>query len=428
MNGMRAKTGILLAAVGLLLSASLAADHAEPAGARLTSGTRILLDFHEKSLPEIIESLSDRTSGGVANAPVGRVAGGGPVRKPGFAPPAPPANANEGPLASITLEAPEPVLLWDALDRLVDATGNGYWIENSDPWHNHTEGLHFSPNAPRRGVANYVGPLRVELTSLQAHHETLFVHGPWVIDNQSSGMRQINARELSSVPVGASPFFAELQLQVEPGRFARLNGPVEAIEAVDERGRSLLASPDPKPVSKNLAYREIEVASSPSIYVHLQQPDGPPSQMLSRLRGRIPVVVYARRKEPLARIPLTPDQVGRSFRGGGFEFQVSKCDVQPNGRIAFYMKGQFQGDVPPEVATARAISMLFHQIESVNAEGKVMHLSSRSWGNNDHGHFDIGFTHFPGNDPNGPPTTVLIHDIDQAEMMIPFEFVNIPLP
>ncbi len=268
------------------------------------NATRFRLDLHDRPLAEAVEAI-ERESGMRLRPGVG-------VGKVGVEP--------SWPEGRVTLEAAEPVPFWEAVDRLCAAGG----LQRLFP----PAGDNFFPFKPpfewtlvpgkARPPASDTGALRVEL--LRVRHDRERDYG----NSESEFLPDAPFRRPpASKPdpeTGAtvrSSYRAELLVSAEPRLRIFGVGSVEGAEAIDDRGRSLLRIPTHEERQQELAMWQMNPHIDPRLHPALRYGSGfrsstktwpvpvllsypsPPARRIARLRGVIPVVVVARRPNPL---------------------------------------------------------------------------------------------------------------------------------
>ncbi len=322
--------------------------------------TMVRLDFHDQPLAAVVKSLARQSQVNIALFP---------------------ENAPALKARRVTLESPEPVPFWVALDLLCRAGdiqyNSGMPMGGFGPTGSRapTLNLYQASTAMRPLPSCSPGPFRLNLTGIQFHRERNFTaHG--------------NAIPFpGAAPMGVNPansneqFFASLQILAEPRLNVALNGPIKILEAVDDLGQSLLP-----PSSGNSGFRhsagynrfENSTGGSISAQLSLRYPDRP-GQVIRRLRGSVPLMVSARKDEPIT-ISLA-DSKGKAYKSGDVTLTVADVKTEAVGGQTFIDLGlqsnqsAASGGISPEFLIAqmlRAQGNSQGQIEVVDSHGNVM--------------------------------------------------------
>jgi hypothetical protein len=244
----------------------------------------------------------------------------------------------------VTLDADGPVSFWEAVDRLCEAGG----LRRHYP----PAGTDFFPFKPpfeltltpgkARPPASDTGALRVEL--LRVRHDRERDYGD--DESEFSPFRRPTTRKPdpeTGASVGSS-YRAELLVSAEPKLRIFGVGNIEGAEAVDERGRSLLRAPTAEERREELALWQLNPHIDPRLHPGLRYGSGsrtsmrscpvsvpltyptPPARRIARLRGVIPVVVVARRPDPLV-VDLRGAS-GKEFTSGATRITVHEIKAE----------------------------------------------------------------------------------------------------
>jgi hypothetical protein len=265
------------------------------------NATRVRLDVQDRPLAEAVEAI-ERESAMRLRPGVG-------VGKVGVEP--------TWPEGRVTLEAAEPVPFWEAVDRLCAAGG----LQRLYP----PAGDNFFPFRPpfewtlvpgkARPPASDTGALRVEL--LRVRHDRERDYGQSESEFSPFPRSPAQKPDPETGATVRSSYRAEILVSAEPRLRIFGVGSVEGAEAVDDRGRSLLRIPTGEERQQELTLWQMNPHLDPRINPALRYGAGsrssakswpvpvllsypsPPAQRLARLRGVIPLVVVARRPNPL---------------------------------------------------------------------------------------------------------------------------------
>lgn len=417
--GTRVFTALTVAAAVTL---GLSGAGEEP-GAALTRPTQVTLDFRGRPVGEVTKSIEKRTGK--------RVSALGTMTKgiAGFGRPGGPADARWRD-RTVTLEAPEPVPFWEAMDRLAEVGRIAYRLGEFGDTGAGSTGVVFEGDGDAPGPACYAGPFRVGLSGVHEHRDAILVRGAWVRVYPSGVPVPADAAELASAPKDGGPLYVELQLMPEPGLVVRRDGPLEAPEVVDESDRSLLAPVREDERQSFDAFASVGGGIAPTVRVPLQRPGGgKASKTIKRLRGEIPVEVAVVQTKPAVVIPLGSAE-GKTFRGGGAEFTVQTDRIEPDGRRKIAVSCRLTDEEKPPVRDARLAALRSYQLRVVDARGTPVRFSSAGSGGDGRGTLSFTYEYTPGQppSPSGPPVEFRYHDLDRVTWRVPFEFHDIPLP
>ncbi len=406
-------------------------------GDRATRPTTIRLDFRDRPLSEIVAELNARHHLGLEFQ-------FGPL--PGrsqriFTSAEEKARQAEAVARRVTLEAPDPVPFWEAIDRLCGAGGLRHDL--------HPQGR-FGLSAGRfllysglggTLVASDDGPFRVRVVGLRSTFERDFTGSP---------NRAVRSQ-------GARPADRELNVRMvvipEPGRVIRQVGPPALAVAVDDQGRDLLppeGPPEPSP-----AIRQAPSLNGPAgfdLFVPLRLPEVP-GRSIRRFRGSVPVVVVAHAPDPIV-LPL-PGSVGKSARddevtvtvhevatdaGGGVTVEVGVVPHRPPTPEDF----SGQGSGTPDFASFRT-GQLTQRLELLDARGRELAMDWSQGHGRDMASMNTRIRLTPRAiqedqppDPAGRPRPPLVrkpvpvevryHGFTQTPTVIGFDLRDIPLP
>lgn len=416
-----------IAAMGLL-GLGLSEAEEDPV-AQLTRPTKIELDFKNRPISEIVQAIAER-SGKRVSVQRGVMTKDLAFRvDPGIA-----GNA-DWQTHPVTLESPAPVPFWEGIDRLAE-TGRLAYLqrETSDPGEKLVS-LSFEGAGDPPSPASYAGPFRVGLLGVHSYNEQLFVQGPWVRFYPSAVAVAGTAADLSAAPKDGGPRYVELDVAVEPGLIAHRNGPLKAVEAVDESDRSLLAPAKEDQRQWFQAFAFLGGGIAPVLRIPLspfEHDKGGRSHAIRRLSGVIPVELAALKPKPALAIPLGSAE-GKTFEGGGAVIKVETARTGPDGRMKLAFTCRLSGeDSEPFRRSARLALLRSFQLSLLDARGEVAASSSSSSGGDSLGNLTFSYEYVPSSQPEnarrGPPSELRYYDFESVPWQIPFEFHDIPLP
>jgi hypothetical protein len=381
--------------------------------ARLTRPTLVTLDFKDRPIAEVVRAIGQR--GGRAISAQGTMTKGFEGEKD-----------PQWRQRRVTLEAPNPVPFWEAVERLGAAGRVGYRLGHYGSTGAEYTGVVFEESGGGAGgLVNYSGPFRVGLAGLHEHRDVVFIRGPWVRVYPSGSAAPADAADLGSAPPDGGPFYAELHVMAEPGLICRRDGPLAQLEAVDEQGRSLLAPPIEGKGKAHPWLSLFDRGVSPPLRIPLRRPEGP-SRVLRRLRGVIPVEVATLDPKPALVIPLGGAE-GRTVHGKGVTFFVAKDRINPDGKREVAISARLEGEMDPWLRSARITCLMTYQFRIVDARGQEPRLVSGSTGGDEGGGMSLSNVYAP-DEVTGPPTEFRYFDLVRATWEIPFAFQDVPLP
>jgi hypothetical protein len=218
-------------------------------------------------------------------------------------------------------------------------------------------------------------------------------------------------------------------VQVEPRFVAYRTGPIARLEAEDEKGQSL--------IDANRTERDPHIAtfsySLDWVRVPLVRP-AEPGATLRRLRGVIPVEIGVRSAEPALVIPLA-GAAGKTFHAPDATLIFQESSVNRLGSAQIRLVVRLEGErndpakVPAGLLHARAMGLLYQQLEVVDEEGKpTMGISGGASVQRN----ELNLNYTLSASPSGPktlqPTKLRYYTVDWTTWEAPFEFGEIPIP
>lgn len=381
-------------------------------GALLTKPTLVALDFHDQPLAEVVHAMSDRSGIKMAIYPEQ------------------PAMQQK----RVTLQESAPVPFWKALDRLCEAGQLQYNF-----------GMHGMPNTREpvfplffgagrpAGPMSDTGPFRVNLIGLHYQRHVQFYPPGQPQPTARVGLPpnpQPNPSDAGRPVYNISEeFYAQIQLAAEPRLSVSQNGPLKLVEAVDDRGQSLLIEANNKStVQRHSAYFGLTAGPTLHLQAPLRRPEQP-GQEIKRLRGVVPVVVATRKGDPLV-IPMN-GSTGKSFHNDEATLEVQEVRVNPNTN-----QTSIQISVRPHRSSAGEADLLAamptvmirrnetqqQQIEVRDAQGKPIpwYLSNDAEGSR----MTLTLT----SHDQGAPAEIRYYAMVRAATDVSFEFTEVPLP
>ncbi len=403
---------------------------------RLTHPTLIKLDFRDRPLLEVVDELNARHKLGLALQ-------FGPLPDRGsmvFGGPSPVQKAKEDAVRSrrITLEAPEALPFWEAVDRLCEAGQLQHDLHPQARFGlNSGRFLLFSGMGGTR-LASDSGPIRVEVVGLHSTFESHFVGTP----RGSWGDRDLNIRMVAIA---------------EPALAVRMTGPPSFVEAVDDRGRSLLPPepPKPQPNDPGQALHQQPTLNGSTGFdfsATLRLPDQE-GRSIRRLRGSVPVVVVGYASDPIA-LPLEGG-AGKSARNDDVTVSILEVSRDDNTGVTVEVEVvsnrsdgrenvSWNHPGPPDFVTFRNYQLMY-RLELLDANARELALSYSQGRGRDHmtmqrrirltptilyedQPLDAAGRFQPRKAIKPVPVELRYHGFIQTMTEIPFDFRDIPLP
>jgi hypothetical protein len=280
--------------------------------ALLTQPTRLQLNFQNASLPDVARSFSRQT---------------------GFRVELSPTNLPKWRQQRVNLQESESVDFWKAIDQLCDLAGLQYnatmhgYLGHGDPVFALTDGA----TRTLTPISDH-GPFRVSLVGVEyQRHLTYAPSGigarvpppprpvvPGPAQREESAPSRLN-------PITNVQFAAQLLVAAEPRLALSHVRPLQLIEAIDDRGNSLIPVGDDETAhSRYAGYFGVSTSPVVQLQAQLHRPAAP-GEWIKRLRGFVTLTVSARRPHPLV-VPLV-NSAGKSFEDQ--EHRLTVHDIRP---------------------------------------------------------------------------------------------------
>ena len=269
----------------------------------LLQSTPVGLDFRDVPLPEVIDAIARQAGSGLSLA------------------------LEERPLLAgrrISLRSNGPLPFWEAIDVICSA-GRLHPVLGDQPTRGGFDSTLLLLDGPLgdSGPVSDDGPFRVVLSSLHYQSE-IQLDQPRPAPT-GRGPETDTSLDPSRPPAGANrEFFLQLALSAEPRLSVSRNGAIKLIEAVDDRGRTLLGQAGPGRFRHSAGYSGMNPSSMLRFRVDLEYPASP-TRRIKALRGSIPIIVASRKPDPLV-VPLA-DSRGKTIRGE--EVALTVLDHRP---------------------------------------------------------------------------------------------------
>lgn len=379
---------------------------AEP-GKPLTA-TKVRVEPAGRTIAEVAKALGDRIGMPVVMAPDSPLAPG--RHEKAGARPAPAGVAGE-------------MMFWEALDRL----GREARLEIA-PRHAVPRPAIELESLPRPPAPSQVrGAYRVSLVGLV--EDRTIVYGDPTAQVQEWALRRPVRMEGAGLPPSIGRSHALLRVLVEPRPLldVRLSGPPRVDEAVDDRGRSLVAPRPEFDFPDRYTHGRLPIPAGIEAKIFLDLHD-PPGRQIRRFRGVVPLVVWSEHPEPLD-VPLAGAE-GRTFRGSGVVLKVVPTrlgrfavDMRPEGDARAEGPGGPLFDAGPD----RMFLDLERQFEVVDAAGRRLDFTPTTSGGDAPGSRRVTLTPKKGAEA-AVPARLRYRGLSWTRAEVPFDFERLPLP
>lgn len=292
--------------------------------------TTLALDFQNRALPEIAKVFAERSGIPTLLDPEAMDVLGG---------------------RHVTLEAKEPVPFWTALDRLCQGG-----LLRAEYGSQETPDGHVVVGIRLADAGGMVpcptsdhGPFRVKLVGL--HYQ-----------------RERRLDQALGAPRFIEQFQAQIEVMAEPRLLLGQRGNLKLLEAVDDKGNSLLPAGVLDVDEQDLGERlEFNGGTSLNLTLPLHYPREA-GQKIAKLRGSLPLALAARKSNPLV-VPLA-NAAGKTFQGDDVALTVHALRTDPNEGDASIELRLRPRDA--DAVSTLAVELLEHQIEVVDAQGREL--------------------------------------------------------
>jgi len=419
-------------------------------GNLLVQETPVRLDFKDATLDEIFKSLSKQAGFNISLASRGPMNLGMPKER-------------------ISLQDSKPVPFWKAIDRVFEAAHLGYQVQQG-----YQQGMMPGQTGPRPDLVLVPQPdlasqprsdhgafqVSVTMLSYQSHvsfnafsrmnaqfrraNEALSkvatkgARSP--LEKSRAGAKVsrsgTDAEKAGNDPARTVQFTANLQILPEPRMTMTQAGAVQLLEAVDDRGNSLL------PTSNGIETPFGNMGfPGPGMFpvnstVQLHRPDSP-GRLIKKLRGTVEVSVSARQPDPLV-IPLE-GAAGKTFQNDALHVTVNAIDLDqaPTQSVIELTIEEIDQLFPEQTGNGMgpgARNMMIAMggaggnnpqspIQLINSQGQNMFYQSMF--DRDSGRLKLRVQQMP---QIGEMKEVRVSNIIRARTKIPFEFQDLPMP
>ncbi len=309
----------------------------------------------------------------------------------------------------VTLQESAPLPFWKALDRLCAAGNLQYNLGMQGSSRNRQPILTlFAGKQAPAGPISDLGPFRVQLTNLHFQRDVSFAAG--------------------SRP--SEQFYMQVQVAAEPRLSVSQGGPIQILEAIDDRGQSMILVDGATSMTRQSAYFGLSAGPIVQMQAHLKRPELP-GTTIRKLRGTVPLVVATRKADPLV-VPLN-GALGKTFRNDQVSLTIQKIHPNPNanqmmidlgirpqaGMGAATHAGARGGDF-----SLRRQELHQQQIEVLDAKGQIIPCFPTSI---DTEGARVVLTVAP-QDEVAVPTELRYYSLARAATEVNFEFADVMMP
>ena len=373
-------------------------------GALLVEATSVALDFADVPLADAIATINRRAG-----------------LKLTVVPEAPASWADR----RVTIRSAGPLPFWKAVDALC-AAGRLHYVfggqgefELGDATFPLYDGF-----AASRGMFDDRGPFRVQLASLQYQSE---VHLGTEIALTPDATPDGATTPAAATNLPIKQFYLQMLVGAEPRLAVAPGGPVRVLEAIDDRGQSLVLPAPKETFLHDSGYLGVNPSPLVHLRVDLAHPDRPGAR-LKRVKGLIPLVVSTRKPDPFE-IPLA-DATSKTFRQGKLAIRIGEVRVgQPDQGATIDLTIKLgeapAGDGGGDDAIREVASP--QQLEVLDAAGRMIPwFPSSSFYDGTEARLTL--TLLDRGAAPAVPTTLRYHGVIRDRTDVPFEFRDLPMP
>lgn len=376
-------------------------------GSLLTKPTLVALDFEDRTIAEVARALSDRAGIKLALFP---------ENLPTWQ-------------SKITLRESAPVTFWQAIDRFCEAA-NLQYNEGATNGREPILPLFYGGGRPAGPISDH-GPFRVRLVNLHYQRDVTFQPAPRTVVAPAFPAARRAVEPAGAPGVLTEQFFAQVQIVAEPRLSLQKTGDLKVLEAVDDRGQSLIAPGET--TQRHSGYNSAVIPGSAlPVQASLLRPKEPGSA-IRKLRGVVPVTVRMRKPNPLV-APLA-NSAGKSFHNDDVTLTIVDVRLNPQSNQTSIELAVRVGDSQAQHEQGAGAGAAFddfaphrpdrfqQQIEVVDAQGRAI-----PW-------YHSGFTDesrmtitLMPNDPGSAPTQLRYYGLSRASAEVSFEFNDVRMP
>jgi hypothetical protein len=230
-------------------------------------------------------------------------------------------------------------------------------------------------------------------------------------------------------PVTTVQFSAQLLVIAEPRLSLAPRGELKLLEAVDDRGNSLMV-----PELRRQSLRYANYFGRPQATVietnaQLKRPDIP-GETIKKLRGTIPITVSARRPNPLI-VPLEKS-AGKTFQNSDVQLTIYDIRTLPDSRHTL-IEFSLRTDRPDSISNrdSDTYNSIFQRAQNQQLEIDVFdtrdHLMQwfQSGADVESSHVTITLA---SPIQASSPKELRYYTVTRDEVDVPFDFVDVPMP
>lgn len=375
-------------------------------GSLLTKPTLVTLDFQDRTIADVAKTLSERAGIKLALFP---------ENLPTWQ-------------SKITLREDSPVTFWQAIDRFCEVASLQY-NEGATNGREPILPLFYGGGRPAGPISDQ-GPFRVRLVNLHYQRDVMFQAGGRAVPPPVAVEGRVNTAPAAPAGVLSEQFFAQVQIVAEPRLSLQKTGELRLLEAVDDRGQSLIA-----PATMTQRHSGYNSAVIPGSALPVQAPLARPKEpgtSIRKLRAVVPVTVRMRKPNPLV-APLT-NSAGKTFHNDDATLTIVEVKVNPQSNqtsIELAIRpGESQAQSDQGTGPGAGDDFIPHrpdryqqQIEVVDAQGRAIPWYHSGFVDESR----MSITLMP-NDPGSAPTHLRYYGLSRANTEVTFEFTDVPMP
>jgi hypothetical protein len=386
-------------------------------GAMLTQPTRVRLDFDGMPLTDVVRSLSLQAGFKVALFP---------------------ENLPRWKSTRVTLHTAEPVDFWRAVDQLRAVAGLQY-NPGMSGYAGQREPTFSQADVTVRSITPISdhGPFRVSLLGLHyqrdLNYDTISAVPRLPIPHDGKPPAALGTAGVPAQvnPVANVQFSARLLVAAEPRLSLYQNGPLQMIEAVDNRGNSLVPITSDGPTYNRVA-GYFGMANGPVIQLQAQlhRPELA-GEVIKKLRGTIPVTVSSRKPDPL--VVSLINGIGKTVDNSEVQLTVHELRFLPNSQNSLVELSVRANDPNASVgrndvegfsAVLQRTDPQHLQIEVIDTRGQLIPWFP-SGADSETARVTLTLTKLP---ETTQPKELRYYTLTRASLSLPFEFKDMFMP
>jgi len=289
------------------------------------------------------------------------------------------------------------------------------------------------------GPTSDSGPFRISLVSLHYQRDVAFGRAAAGFPQRPPMPGLAPLPRGANTPLADGPavdeqFFAQVQVAAEPRLSLSQNGPLKILEAVDDRGQSLLPEAGEGPFTQRFSgYFGLTTGSALQLQAPLKRPEQP-GRSIRKLRGVLAIMVATRKPDPLV-VPLQ-GAAGKSFHNDEVNLSIVDIRVAPvtnqtSIEVVIRLNSSPAGGFAPPGGNGPEFTMQrpdLHQqqIEVVDSQGRVIAWYHSSVFDAEGSRMTLTLT--PQQQPQAAPTELRYYGLARAGTEVGFEFSDVPMP